>query len=101
MVADLVDGADEWLRDSRDLMVALAPFHDCARVLGLEVAATFREAAAQGPESLRAVVTAFGERNDVTLAAFGWVVVESPEGPSYRLAATDFDVQGLEDWLSQ
>jgi hypothetical protein len=47
------------------------------------------------------VVTAFGERNDVTLAAFGWVVVESPEGPSYRLAATDFDVQGLEDWLSQ
>jgi hypothetical protein len=100
IVADLIEGADEWLKDSRDLMVALAPFHHCARTLGLDVAATFREAAARGPESLRAVVTDFGERNDVTLGAFGWVVVEGPEGPSYRLAATDLDVQDLEDWLS-
>jgi hypothetical protein len=101
MVADLMEGADEWLRDSRDLMIALAPFHDCARRLNLDVAATFREAAAHGPESLRAVVTAFGERKDVPLAAFGWVVIESPEGPSYRLAATDVEVQDLEDWLSE
>jgi hypothetical protein len=101
LVADLTAGADDWVKDSRDLMVALAPYHDCARALGLDVAATFGEAAAQGPERLRAVVAAFGRRHDVTLQAFGWVLIDGSDGPSYRPAEPDFDVQALEDRLSQ
>jgi hypothetical protein len=38
----LLGGEANWLRDSRDLMVALARYHDCARRLGLDAAATFR-----------------------------------------------------------
>jgi hypothetical protein len=28
----------------------------------------------------------FVRRSDVTLAAFGWSVVETPDGPAYRFA---------------
>ena len=49
----LVTGEEEWLKDDRDLMMALAPHHDCARRLGADVAAPFRRAAAAGPASLR------------------------------------------------
>lgn len=86
IVADLRDAEQEWLKDSRDLTVMLAPFHDCAHRLGLDVAATFRDAACDGPDSLRQVVTRFGERRDVTPAAFGYALVEGPDGPSYRFA---------------
>jgi hypothetical protein len=84
--SDLRNGEADWLKDSRDLMVALAPYHDCARRLGLDVAATFRDAADVGPESLRHLVAEFGARNDVTPDAFGFPVVEGPDGPSYRFA---------------
>jgi hypothetical protein len=84
--SDLRDGEAAWLKDQRDLMVALAPYHDCARRLALDVAATFRDAAEDGPESLRHVVTEFGARTDVTPYAFGFAVVEGPDGPSYRFA---------------
>ena len=83
---DLRRGEAEWLKDSRDLMVALAPYHDCARRLRLEVAATFREAADNGPQGLREVVTDSGSRDDVTPADFGYAIVEEPGGPSYRFS---------------
>jgi hypothetical protein len=86
ITSDLRDGEADWLKDSRDLMVVLAPYHDCARRLGLDVAAMFRDAADDGPDSLRYVVAEFGARNDVTPAAFGFAVVEGPDGPSYRFA---------------
>ena len=84
IVADFVEGEPDWVKDSRDLMIVLAPFHDCAQRLGLDVVATFRAAADEGPDSLRSVVAQFGERRDVTPAAFGYSVVEDPDGPSYR-----------------
>ena len=86
LTSDLHDGEAEWLKDFRDLMVALAPYHDCARQLGLDVAATFRGVAEHGPESLRDVVAFFGARDDVTPAAFGFSVVAGPGGLSYRFA---------------
>jgi len=48
-IRDLLSGLDNaGLReDSRDLMVALAPLHDCARRIGLDPAAVF-DAAAEG-----------------------------------------------------
>ena len=84
LVADLVEGEREWLKDSRDLMMVLGPYHHCAQQLGLDVAAAFRAAAYAGPDSLQAVVIAFGERSDVTPEAFGFAVVEGPEGVVYR-----------------
>jgi len=88
--ADLVEllltGEEEWVKDDRDLMMALAPHHDCARRLGADVAALFRRAAAAGPASLRGVVVEFGRRTDVTPEAFGFCVDQTPEGPSYRSA---------------
>ena len=86
LVADLWDGEKEWLKDFRDLMLVLAPYHDCARRLGLDVAATFRHAEREGPHGLREVVTEFGARDDVTPQNFGYTVLESAEGPSYRLS---------------
>ena len=41
LVELLVTGEAEWLKDERDLMMALAPQHDCARRLGADVAALF------------------------------------------------------------
>jgi hypothetical protein len=80
----LVTGEEEWVKDDRDLMMALAPRHDCARRLGADVAALFRRAAAAGPASLRDCVEEFGRRTDVTPQAFGFRVEETPEGPRYR-----------------
>ncbi len=83
LVADLRAGEQEWLKDERDLIVALAPFHDCARRLGLDVSATFRRAAEAGPARLRDAVIAFGARDDVTADAFGYEVVDGVFGPTY------------------
>jgi hypothetical protein len=101
LISDLLDGEQEWLRDHRDLMAVLAPFHDCARRLGLDVAVAFREAAEGGPESLREVVTAFGERHDATPGAFGYVLVEGPKGPSYQRSdsMTADEFRELVEWL--
>jgi hypothetical protein len=86
--ADLVDllvtGEEEWLKDERDLMMALAPHHDCARRLGADVAALFQRAAAAGPASVRETVEEFGRRTDVSPQAFGFWLEETPEGLRYR-----------------
>ena len=39
---DLRGGEADWLKGSREVMVALAPYQDCARRLGLDAAAIFR-----------------------------------------------------------
>jgi hypothetical protein len=81
--AVLTEGVADWERDWRDLLVALAPFHDCARRLGLDVAAEFDAAAAAGPPSLAGRVRTFGRRDDVTLDAFGHALEQGPDGPRY------------------
>jgi hypothetical protein len=37
----LVEGEDEWVKDWRDLLIGLAPYHDCARRLGLDPVVLF------------------------------------------------------------
>jgi hypothetical protein len=96
LVGLLVTGEEEWLKDDRDLMMALAPHHDCARRLGADVAALFRRAAAAGPASLRELVEEFGRREDVTARAFGFCVEETPQGLRYRCAASP-----VEDTIEQ
>ena len=101
LVADLRDGEQEWTKDHRDLMVVLAPYHDCAQRLGLDPAMEFRHAATDGPPSLREVVQTFGERHDVTLASFDYSLAQGPEGLSYRRSTSmsAADIRELREWL--
>jgi hypothetical protein len=81
----LVDGESEWVKDWRDLLIALAPMHDCARRLGLDPAAVFDEAAKDAPATLAEHVRRFGARTDVTPTSFGFRLDEqAPGGPAYR-----------------
>jgi hypothetical protein len=73
----LAEGEKDWIEDSRDLLVALAPYHDCARRLGLDRTGLFDQAAEKGPATLRETVREFGRRRDVTPEAFGFAVVAS------------------------
>jgi hypothetical protein len=82
----LIDGEDEWVKDWRDLLVALAPYHDCARRLGLDPVVLFDAVAGLGPLSVGTLVRDFGRRTDVTPEAFGYVVTETPDGPRYDWA---------------
>jgi len=84
LVGMLIAGEAEWLRDARDLMVSLAPYHHCAAQLQLDVPAVFDAAARAGPATLRSTVKEFGRRTDVTPEAFGFVVEWDEEGPRYR-----------------
>ena len=74
-------------RDDRDVMLDLAPYHDCARRLGLDPAAFFEEVADAGPPRFRDLVRGFGRREDITPAAFGYRLVETSDGPSYVVRA--------------
>jgi hypothetical protein len=79
----LIAGEEEWLRDTRDLMASLAPYHHCAAQLQLDVPAVFDAAARAGPATIRSTVTEFGRRTDVTPEAFGFVVEWDENGPRY------------------
>src|SRR3954467_5791402 len=80
----LTEHEQTWLLDWRDLLVALAPYHDCARRLGLDPATVFDTAATAGPPSLADHVRTFGRRTDITPRAFAFTVVDTPDGPAYR-----------------
>jgi hypothetical protein len=72
--------------DQRDAMINMTPFVDCARRLGHDPAEALGSVAATGAEWFRETFDAFVRRSDVTLAAFGWSIVETPEGPAYHFA---------------
>ncbi|HXH97044.1 MAG TPA: hypothetical protein VNH40_07520 [Gaiellaceae bacterium] len=80
----VVEGRAQWLLDWRDLLVALAPYHDCATRLGLDPTAEFAAVAAAGPEELRDLIRSFGRRDDITPGAFGFRLVDAAEGPRYE-----------------
>lgn len=73
-------------QDERDFMISLTPFVDCARRLGLDAATALGAVIATAPERLQEVFVVFARRTDVTLEAFSWSVVDTPEGPAYRFA---------------
>lgn len=70
--------------DSRDYMTALAPLHDCARRLGLDVEGLFDEAALAGRGDAATIARQFGRRRDITPEAFGFTIEDAPDGPEYR-----------------
>jgi hypothetical protein len=70
-------------KDARDLMLSLAPFHDCARRLGLDVSQVFDDAADAVGGEAGEVARVFGRRSDVTPDAFAYTVEAGPDGPKY------------------
>jgi hypothetical protein len=71
-------------KDSRDLMLGLAPFHDCARRLGLDVSRVFNDAADTAGGEAAQIARDFGQRSDVTPDAFAYAVESGSDGPRYR-----------------
>jgi hypothetical protein len=80
----LRDGELKWLKDRRDLLVAMAPYHDCARRLDLDPATFFASVATEAPMPLADIVRLFGERSDVTPTAFGFRLVMTSDGATYE-----------------
>ena len=73
---------DDW----RDLMVGMAIHFWVAVQLGIEPPVPFDAVADRLAEtSVGEVVRTFGRRSDVTLGAFGWRVVDTPDGPDLSL----------------
>jgi hypothetical protein len=75
--------------DPRDAMISLAPFLDCARRMDLDAVEVLGPIASGGPDWYVEIFDAFARRSDVTLAAFGWSLVTTPEGPAYHFAWPD------------
>ena len=70
--------------DSYDAMIDVTPFIDCARRLGFDPAVVLGPIAATGAHWFRATFDEFVTRSDVSLAAFGWTLVDTPQGLTYR-----------------
>lgn len=70
--------------DSRDAMISLTPFIDCARRLRVYPSEVLGPIARTGPEWHRETFESFVQRTDITLAAFGWSIVDSALCRSWR-----------------
>ena len=70
--------------DQRDDMIGLALFHVVARQVGLVPSELFNETASRLPDGpVPDLLRVFGARQDVTLEAFGWELVQTPDGPDF------------------
>jgi hypothetical protein len=69
--------------DSRDLMVALAPLHDCARRLGLDPVTIFDAAADGASAEIATLAREFGRRTDISEHSFAFMVEDTDEGAEY------------------
>lgn len=73
--------------DPRDVATGLALHHYVARELGLVPAEVFGAAVAGLPDDrVRDLFCMFGAREDVTLKAFGWLLVQTGDGPDFEPA---------------
>lgn len=77
-----VSKATSW--DTRDEMINLTPFIDCAGRLGHDPFMALGPIAATGADWMHETFDSFVVRTDVDLAGFGWSIVETADGPTYR-----------------
>ena len=74
-------GAAVHTSDERDLMIGLALPHVAAVQLGARPVEVFETTAARFEDGwVPRLLRVFGARADVTLAAFGWRQVQTPDG---------------------
>jgi hypothetical protein len=73
--------------DDRDMMVGLATHYFVAQQLGLVPAELFNDVASSLPNGwVPDLLREFGARTDITLEAFGWLLVKTPDGPDFTPA---------------
>jgi hypothetical protein len=85
---------EQQVRDWRDDLVAFAPYYCVAQELGLPPSELFDDAAAYAVSDLADVMRTFGRRVDVTLGAFGWRRIETPEGPTFEMLGMKLQPSG-------
>ena len=70
--------------DEREVMVILALYYYVTRQISLIPAELFDQIASCLPDGpLPALLRSFGTRDDITLEAFAWQLVETPDGPDF------------------
>lgn len=70
--------------DEREVMVGLALHYYVAQQIGLVPAELFDEIASYLPDGpMPDLLRSFGTRDDITLEAFAWQLVETPDGPDF------------------
>jgi hypothetical protein len=70
--------------DDRDVMVSLATYYFVAERLGLVPADVFDDVASSLPDGwVPDLLREFGSRKDITLESFGWLLVETADGPDF------------------
>jgi hypothetical protein len=73
--------------DDRDVMVGLAVYYFAAGQLGQSPADLFGEVAARLPDGwVPDLLREFGARQDITPDAFGWLLIQTPDGPDFTPA---------------
>jgi hypothetical protein len=71
------------IRDWRDLVMDLAPYHDCARRIGIDPRVLFEWIARKVPAEVAGPVRALGKRDRLDPAEFGFALIEEEDGPRY------------------
>ena len=69
--------------DWRDVLVGLAPFHDCALRLRVDPIELFDFASKDLNEETRELARRFARRSDINLKSFAWTLESTPDGPCY------------------
>jgi hypothetical protein len=70
--------------DPRDVMVGLAVYYFVAQQIGQVPSGLFDEIASRLPDGrVPDLLREFGARQDITLPAFAWQLVETPDGPDF------------------
>ena len=70
--------------DPRDLMDGMAVHYIVAEQIGAVPSDVFDDVARRQPDGpLPDLLRQFGARQDITLEAFGWQLVQTPEGPDF------------------
>jgi hypothetical protein len=74
---------DGEIRDWRDLVMDLAPYHDCASRIGIDPRVLFEWIARKVPPEVAGPVRALGKRDKLDPAEFGFALVDEEDGPRY------------------
>ena len=74
--------------DDRDVMMILAPYHHCARRLGVDPRALFDDVATGMAPDAAELLREFGARRDVRPRSFGFTLDKDADGPFYRAAGS-------------
>ena len=74
---------EDEVADWRDLLMDLAPYHDCSRRIGIDPHVLFEWVARQLPAEVAGTVRQLGKRPEIAPEEFGFALVDEADGPRY------------------